>query len=94
VWDVQQGLSRCLILFINLLQFKGIEPDPTAAALADIHGEAPDLDFGQLIETGWAFHDFASVQKSSHAGRRFATALCRPRSGFQASRVCGMSHAW
>jgi hypothetical protein len=78
---VQQRLSRSFILLVHLLQLEGIEPDPTAATLADIHGEVPDLDLGQLIETGWTFHDLASAQKTSHAGRRFATRWCLPRCG-------------
>lgn len=83
MWDVQQGLSRCLILFINLLQFKGIEPDPTAAALADIHGEAPDLDFGQLIETGWAFHDLHPCRKARTQAADLQPPCAGPEAAFK-----------
>jgi hypothetical protein len=55
-FNVQQRFARRLMLFIDLLQFEGIKPNATAAALADVHGEFADLDFGQLIEAGWTFH--------------------------------------
>ena len=57
--DVQQGLARGLTLFINLLQFEGIEPNPTTSTLADIYGQVADLEWGQFIEAGWAFHRLA-----------------------------------
>jgi hypothetical protein len=44
--DVQQGLPGGLTLLIDLLQFEGIEPYSTATALAGIHREAANLQFG------------------------------------------------
>ena len=44
--DVEQGLSRGLMLFINLLHLEGIKPNPAATALAGVHGEAANLQFG------------------------------------------------
>lgn len=75
--DVQQWFSGSLILFVNLLEFEGIEPDPTAATLADIYGNASDLGLGQLVETDWAFHDLELACITSHASHRFATGMCR-----------------
>jgi len=58
--NVQQGLPHALMLFIHFLQLEGIKPNPAATALADIHNEAADLQFGELIETGWASHRLVS----------------------------------
>ena len=46
VLDVQQGLSRSLRLFIDLLQLEGIKPNPAATALAGVQNEVADLQFG------------------------------------------------
>jgi hypothetical protein len=44
--NVQQGLPHALTFFIYSLQLEGIKPNPTASALADIHNEGTDLQFG------------------------------------------------
>jgi len=57
--DMQQGLAGCLAILVHLLQFEGIEPNPAATVLADIHGQVADLERGQFIPTSWAFHRLA-----------------------------------
>jgi hypothetical protein len=57
--DVQQKLTRSLALLIHAPQFEGIKPNPPATTLADIYGQVVDLEGGQVIETGWAFHILA-----------------------------------
>jgi len=70
--DVQQRLSGGFTLFIHLLQFEGIKPNPTATTLADIYRKVANLEFGQFVETGWAFHRLAFSWNTSHAGRRLS----------------------
>jgi hypothetical protein len=44
--EVEQGLFRSLLLFINPLHLEGIKPNPGATALAGVHGEAANLQLG------------------------------------------------
>ena len=40
--DVEQGLSRGFALFISLLQFEGIKPNPAATALTGVQDDVAD----------------------------------------------------
>ena len=61
-FDVQQMPSGCFIFSIHFLQFKSIEPDASATALANVHLEIANLNFGQVVETGWTFHGGIMIQ--------------------------------
>jgi hypothetical protein len=43
--EVEQGFPRSLTLFIDLLQFEAIKPNPAATALTGIENEIADLQF-------------------------------------------------
>jgi len=54
--EMEQGFTACFTFFIDALEFKSVEPYPTAAPLADVNYQAADLHFSQFIEASWAFH--------------------------------------
>jgi hypothetical protein len=56
--DPKEGIAGSHLL-IRALQFEGVKPDPAAAALADVHAQAADLNLGQYITARRAFHDLA-----------------------------------
>ncbi len=67
----KQRLPGRLALFIDALQFEGVEPNPPAAALADIHIQAANLELGQFMVT----------RRTSHRERILASVThSRPRS--------------
>ncbi len=55
--DPQERLTGNFTFVIDLLEFKGIQPNASTTALADVHGETTDLQFGEFIVAGWAFHN-------------------------------------
>src|SRR5690242_7273524 len=54
--EMEQRFTGYFTFFIDALQFKGVEPYPTAASLTDVNDQAADLHFSQFIEASWAFH--------------------------------------
>ena len=46
VLDLQQPLTCRFVRFVHPLQFEGIEPNPAASALANIHRQVAYLDQG------------------------------------------------
>jgi hypothetical protein len=53
--NVEQGFTR-FILFIYTRQFKGVEPNAAASALAYVYRDGADLDFHEFVEARWTFH--------------------------------------
>lgn len=56
VLEMQNLGRRDFVLFIEALEFKRIEPDARATALAGIHRHAPDGELGQFMKTSRTFH--------------------------------------
>ncbi len=60
--EMEQRFTGYFIFFIDALEFKGVEPYPTAASLTDVNDQAADLHLSQLIEASWAFHKLTLPQ--------------------------------
>ena len=84
--NVQQGLPHALTLFIYFLQLEGIKPNSAAAALAGIHGDTADLQLGQLIKTGRAFHSVLCASASGQDG----TPRCTERLFVEQECLCAI----
>jgi len=63
--NVQKRLASGLIFFVHTVQFKSVEPDTTAAALAHINFQTTHLGFGKLVEASWTFHELRLAQIDS-----------------------------
>ena len=62
----KQRLCSDLALFFHALQFEGVKPNAPAAALADIHIQAADLQLCQFMETRWTFHSDRNRPNVTH----------------------------